>query len=337
MKMASRSMMGAVATVLLAAGMTAAAEEPARVSTATPFRKGDVIVASTVMNDPNDDHAGIGRLFQYDEDLNLKGEIWLQGSHHKVGGLAFGPDGKLWAMSPNDPVVMEVGRDAKQLPLRKWSDRSYSSVTFAPDGTLWFGEHLQGKVTSFPQFSTKFHYLPGRDVIGDGVIEHVGADGKLLHSYKVATHGGMLGFHSVTSTVLADNGTRMVYISETGNVVKQYDLKNDRQLPDLALFKDDPQVPMTIVMVKAADGNLLLSTGRAVVVLDVKTGAILRNYPLEGMGWAAVAPTTDGKGMIVGNFFTGDVVKVSLADGSVLKRANIGEKRSLSGIAQFPG
>ena len=51
---------------------------------------------------------------------------------------------------------------------------------------------------------------------------------------------------------------------------------------------------------------------------------------------AALAPTVDGKGAIVGNFFTGDVVKVNLADGAVTQRANIGQKRSLSGVAQFP-
>jgi outer membrane protein assembly factor BamB len=320
----------------LALAAAYAADAP-RVSTTTPFKKGDILVASTVMNDPDDDHAGIGRIFQYDADLNLKGELWLEGSAHKVGGLAFGPDGTLWASAPLDPVMMEVGRDGRQRPLRRFSDRSFSSVTFARDGTLYFGEHLQGKVASFPSFTTKFHYLPGRDVIGDGVIEHFTADGKLLQSWKVATHGGMLGFHAVTSTVLTDDDTRMVYISETGNAIKQFDLKNSRQLPDLAVFESDPKVPMVLVMVAGVDGRLMVSTGGGFFIADPKTGAIIRQYPLEGMGWAALAPTVDGQGAIVGNFFTGDVVRINLADGSVTGRANIGQTRSLSGIAQFPG
>jgi outer membrane protein assembly factor BamB len=326
----------ALVALLLAAG-SAVAADPARVSTMQPFAKGDIFVAATVMDVPDDDHAGTGRIFQYDEALNLKGEIWLEGSRHKVGGLAFGPDGTLWASAPLDPVMMEIGRDGKQKPVRKFSDRSFSSVTFAQDGTLFFGEHLQGKVTSFPSFTTTFHYLPGRDVIGDGVIEHFGADGRLLHSWKVATHGGMLGFHAVTSTVLTDDDTRMVYLSETGTDIRQFDLANGRQLPTLVDFKGNPKVPMVIVMVEGVDGSLMVSTGATFFVADPASGAIRRQYPLEGMGWAALAPTVDGKGAIVGNFFTGDVVIVSLADGSVTKRANIGQKRSLSGIAQYPG
>lgn len=322
--------------LLLAAGAAFAADAP-RVSTGQPFAKGDIFVAATVMDVPDDDHAGTGRVFQYDAALNPKGEIWLEGSKHKVGGLAFGPDGTLWASAPLDPVMMEIGRDGRQKPVRRFSDRSFSSVTFAKDGTLFFGEHLQGRTTSFPSFTTKFHYLPGRDVIGDGVIEHFTADGRLLHSWKADTHGGMLGFHAVTSTVLTDDDTRMVYLSETGTDIRQFDLANGRQLPVLADFKGNPKVPMVIVMVEGVDGSLMVSTGATFFVADPKTGAIRRQYPLEGMGWAALAPTVDGKGAIVGNFFTGDVVIVSLADGTVTKRANIGQKRSLSGIAQFPG
>jgi len=322
---------------LLLAAVPAFAADPPRVSTGKPFAKGDIFVAATVMDVPDDDHAGTGRIFQYDEKMNLKGEIWLQGSAHKVGFLGFGPGSTLWAFSPNDPVVMEIGPDGKQKPLRTFSPRSFSSVNFAKDGTLWFGEHLQGKVTSFPNFTTKFHYLPGRDVIGDGVVEHFTADGKLLKSWKVATHGGVLGFHAVTSTVLTDNDTRIVYISETGNVIKQFDLVKGEQLPDLAVFNNDPKVGMTIVMVKALDGSLMVSTGKSFFLADPKTGAIRRHYPLEGMGWAALAPTIDGTGAIVGNFFTGDVIKVAYADGAVVARSNIGQKRSLSGITQFAG
>jgi hypothetical protein len=146
----------------------------------------------------------------------------------------------------------------------------------------------------------------------------------------------MAGFHAVTSLVLADDDHRAIYISETGNVIKQYDLKNERQLPDLARFENNPGIPMVLVMVTGMDGQLLVGTGAGFFIADPKTGAVVRNYPLEGRGWAALAPTVDGKGAIVGNFFTGDVVKVNFADGTVTARANVGQKRSLSGVAQFP-
>jgi hypothetical protein len=326
----------AVCAALPAFASTSAWSDEARVSTATPFRQGDILVAATVMNDPTDDHAGIGRIYQYDENLLLKGELWLEGSAHKVGGLVFAPDKTLWASAPLDPVMMEIGPDARQKPLRKFSDRKFSNVSFGRDGSLYFGEHMQGTATGHPAVTTKFKLLPGRDVIGDGVIEKFSPDGRLLKTWKVQTHGGAFGFHAVTSLVLADGDDRAIYISETGNVIKQYDLKNDRQLADLAVFEGNPEIPMVLVMVAGVDGRLMVGTGSGFFIADPKTGAVIRNYPLEGRGWAALAPTIDGKGAIVGNFFTGEVVKVALADGTVTSRANIGQKRSLSGVAQFP-
>ncbi len=329
-------MRSTILLIALSIGFPALAEE-ARLNTATPWARGDIIVASTVMNDPADDHAGIGRLFQYDENLQLKGELWLEGSTHKVGGLVFGPDKTLWAFAQLTPIVMEIGPDAKQKPRRYWSPRMLSSVTFARDGSLYFGEHMQGKVTGHPAITTKFPLLPRRDVIGDGVIEKFSPDGRLLKTYRTQAHGGLFGFLAVTSTVLTDDDRRMIYLSETGPVIKQYDLVNDRQMADLVLFQGDARVPMVLVMVPARDGNLLVTTGFGFVVVDQDTGAVLRHYPIEGRGWAAIAPTTDGKGVIVGNFFTGDFVRLRLDDGVVTHRANIGQKESLSGIAQFPG
>jgi hypothetical protein len=55
------------------------------------------------------------------------------------------------------------------------------------------------------------------------------------------------------------------------------------------------------------------------------------------MGWAAVNPSPDGQFAFIGNFFTGDVVKVRLEDGAVVARNNIGQRESLSGVAQYAG
>ena len=41
--------------------------------------------------------------------------------------------------------------------------------------------------------------------------------------------------------------------------------------------------------------------------------------------------------VIVGNFFSGEVVKYSLGGGEVVARNNIGEQKSLSGVVQYPG
>jgi hypothetical protein len=322
-----------------ATGPAATAPAPeARRNTATPFAPGDIIVAATVMDVPEDDHAGTGRLIQYDANLNYKGELWLKGSTHKVGGLTFAPDKTLWAMAQLTPVVMEIGPDAVQKPVRNFSDHKYSSVTFGRDGSLYFCDHMTGKVTGHPAITTRFKLLPGADTIGNGHIFRHGADGKLLREYHNPVHGGLFGFLACTSTVLTDNDTRMIYVSETGNRVMQYDLVNDKALPDLRVFDQDPTVRMVLVMNALADGRLLISYGAGFMTMDPKSGAVLRTYPLEGRpGWAAVNAGSDGTSAIVANFWTGEVLKVRLADGSVIARAQTGQKESVSGIAQFPG
>jgi len=309
----------------------------ARVDTLKAFTRGDVFVAATVMNVPEDDHAGAGRILQYDENLQFKGELWLKGTAHKVGGLTFGPDGTLWAMSQLTPAVVEIAPEGRQRPYRKWSERKLSSVTFAPDGTLLFGEHMLGKVTGHPSVTTRFSRLPGRDVIGDGHVFRYTRQGKLLKEYATAAHGGMFGFLGVTSTVLAEDGRRLIYVSETGNVIRQYDLANDRQLPDLALFENDPSMPMVVVMNRRPDGELLVSNAAGFARIDPETGKVNRVYTLPGKGWAAVNSSTDGRFAYVGNFWTGELAKVRLEDGAIVARTNVGQKESLSGVAQFPG
>ncbi len=330
-------LMKPLAAGLLLFAVSLHAETDKYVSTVKPFAKGDILVAATIMDNPTDDHGGTGRLIQYDGNLQLKGELYLTGTRHKVGGLTFAPDRTLWAFSQLTPTVVEIAPTGVQKPVRTFSDRMYSSVTFGQDGSLYFGEHMMGTQTGHPAVTTKFRLLPGRDVIGDGHVFRHSADGKLKQEYATVADGGMFGFLAVTSTVLADNDTRMIFVSETGKRVLQYDLKKQTQLPDLASFENNPDVPMVLVMNATPDGRLLISTARGFLVMDPKTGAVLRNYPLEGMGWAAVNSSPDGKFAVIGNFFTGDIVKVRLSDGAIVARNNVGQKESLSGIAQFPG
>ena len=61
-----------------------------------------------------------------------------------------------------------------------------------------------------------------------------------------------------------------------------------------------------------------MSTGKGFILVDALSGRILRDYPLDGMGWAAVNSSADGQYALIGNFFTGDIVKVRLADGTVV-------------------
>lgn len=327
----------AVASITLGMSLTTPNAADDLVSTFQPFAPGDIFVAATIMDVPTDDHMGTGRIFQYDSDLNQKGVLYTKGTKHKVGGLSVAPDGTLWAFAQGTPAVVEIGTDGVQKPVRKFSDRTLSSVTFAQNGSLLFGEHLIGKEIQIASNTTVFNLLPGRDVIGDGWVFKFSSDAQLLEEYPTEVHGGVAGIHGVTSTVLTDNDTRMIYISETGNRVMQYDLKNRTQLPDLKVFDEDENVFMVLTMMQMLDGSLLISTGNGLVLLDQNTGDVVRYYDMDSSGWAASAPSTDGKNMIVGNFFTGQVVLLSIETGEVVKSAYIGQNNSLSGVAQFPG
>ena len=309
-----------------------------RISTVQPFEKGDILVAATVMDDPNDDHAGTGRLIQYDSDLNEKGVLWIKGTRHKIGGLVFAPDRTLWGFSQLTPAVIEVDPSGIQRPVRHLSNRTYSNVTFAKDGTLLFGEHLMGKETGSDFVTTTFRILPGTDKVGDGHIFRHSPDGELIRSYATKAGGGEIGgFLAVTTTVLTDDDARMIYVSETGSRVMHYDLKNDKQLPDLLNLTADSEIGMVLNLSQLLDGRLVVSTGAGFFLLDSNTGEILRNYEVEGWGWAAVTPAIDGEHILVGNFFQGDLIKMRIEDGAIINQTNVGQKESLSGIAQFPG
>ena len=90
-------------------------------------------------------------------------------------------------------------------------------------------------------------------------------------------------------------------------------------------------------MVAFPDGRLLISTNVGFMVMDPGTGDVIEHYKLDGMGWAALAPSVDGEHVIIGNFFSGDVIKYRLADGATVATNNLGQKFSLSGVAQYPG
>ena len=210
-------------------------------------------------------------------------------------------------------------------------------MSFPKDGTILFGEHLVGSKTESRYVSTKLPLITGRTVVGDGHVYRFSKDRKQIEEYATDVHGGIEGFHGVTSLVLADNDTRAIYISETGNRILQYDLKNKKQMPDLAVFNDDPQVRMLLWMTRMDQDTLLAITGASMVTINQNTGKVLREYKMGTFGWAAATTSIDGQHILVGNFMDGDIAKVNVNDGAIVARANCGEKRSLSGVAQFPG
>ncbi len=315
-------------------------------STIQAFAKGDILVGATDLNNPDDDHDGDGRIIQYDSDLNEKGVLWTEGTSHLVGGLQFGPDGNLWAFASNSHSVLRISPEGKQLPEIKFAERSFSHCVFAPDGSVLMGEHLVGDGSGFPEWmgklsemGTTLNKIPGEDVFGHGHIFRFTMEGELIKEYENEVHGGMTGFLGCTTASLASDGKTLLYSSETGSRVMQYDLEADQQLPDLLTF--EPKEGMVLVARYQPDGTILMmkAVSRTDFVLQHLSakGEVLKTYELPSAGWAAIAPSDDDNVVLIGNFFSGDVAKFDLTTGAITAEVNVGVERSLAGVAQYAG
>lgn len=306
-------------------------------STLQPFAPGDVFVGSTVLEGGDDDHAGRGRILQYDADLRRKGVLWLSQTTHLVGGLRFDREGRLWAFDSQAFVVLTVEQDGT-VRTRDFGARPFSNVTFASDGSLYLAEHVAGngiKMEIQARMGTRLQKMPGTDRLGDGHVWHFRADGTLLRELPTEVHGGIGGFMGVTMSALSPDETTLVYCSETGSRLMRYDLESARQLPDLQCIPEGER-EMFFAMDYAPDGRLYVSRGTR-VDLVAPDGRTMCCYPLEGHGWATLKTAADGRHLYVGNFFTGRIVKLELGTGEHVATADTGMPRSLAGIAQFTG
>ena len=314
-------------------------------STLKPFENEDVFVGATLLNNPDDDHAGDGRIIQFDSDLNEKGVLWTENTTHLVGGLKFGPDKTLWAFDSHSFTVIQIDPDGNQLPAIDFGQRSYSNVSFANDGNLYLGEHLVGdesnnKALEGPRkLETVLPFMPETEKYGDGNIYKFTQDGELLDTFETETHGGMPGFLGVTASTISPDNAKIIYISELGNRIFQFDLINREQMDDLLTYSPDSG-DMVIAISYAPNGDLYsvkanFRAGFSLCRHDIETGEIITNMDLPGPGWAALTLSKDGKSAYIGNFFNGVVGKFNIASGEMITSTETNVARSLAGIAEY--
>jgi sugar lactone lactonase YvrE len=210
--------------------------------------------------------------------------------------------------------------------------RAFSKVHFMADGTLLFTESLDGEHQPEP-LTTRHRPLPGHQRhLGDGDLWRYTPDGELIEVLEPEIHGGMSGSMGVTHSVLSPDQSRLFYVSETGPRLMQFDLVTHRQLADLRRGTDGDRTMMHFDLSLTPEGTLMVCMGNRVDALT-QDGVWLRTYRLPGFGWSII-DAGSGAHAYVGNWFSGEVVKLDLATGETVARTMVAE-RCMAGIARY--
>lgn len=297
-----------------------------------PFVGGDVVVGCTLLNDPKDDHRGLGRILHYDAELKLRRTIVLEDTTHIVQGLKFGPDRSLWAFDAFAYTIARFGADGKRRSNFRAPARSFAHVSFAKDGRFFLGENFVGEKSRVP-LGTTLPFMPGTRRLGDGHLFEFSKQGKLLREHATPVHGGMGGFQGMTASAIAADGRTLVYTSESGPRIMRWDLLDRVPMADLVGAADGTGKMFFDVRFDEA-GRLLVVTGRGIEALD-DAGRLMRSYPFGSFGWASLGTPRNGF-VHASNFFSGEIACLDLASGEIVARAQTGVRKSASGIDSFP-
>lgn len=306
-------------------------------STLKPFAPGDIFLGCTyLMNVPGDDHAGEGRILQFDRHLVPKGTLYTEGTTHLVINLRFGPDGTLWAFDPFAHAVVRVSPEGVQLPPLDFGDRPWGNVVFPAGGGLVFGEYLKG---DRPYQGGDMRVLPGTGVVGHGRLARFDAACRPVAEYEGGTDPSLTGFHGITHTALHPDGRTLAYITDLGMRVYRYDLARNEPLPDLVRYPGGPEYRQkwTTGVAWRRDGTLLLLRGSFIDCIG-PDGASRRTIPLDEYGYAMITASADNRHAFCANIFTGVLAKVDLDSGEILGRIDVGlakPQRSLAGVAEY--
>jgi hypothetical protein len=308
-----------------------------KASTMKPFAPGDIFLGCTyLMNVPGDDHAGEGRILQFDRNLVPKGTLYTEGTTHLIVNLRFGPDGVLWAFDPFAHAVVRVSPDGRQLPAHDFGARGFGNVCFGPDGAIFLGEYLKGDK---PYQGGDMRCLPGTQVVGYGRIARFDSQLRPVTEFDAGTDPSMTGFHGVTHTTMHPGGQFITYITDLGMRVYRFDLANGRQMPDLLAFPGGPEYARrwTTGVAYRRDGTLLLLRGSFIDCID-EEGRTLRTIPLDEYGYAMISLSGDERHVLCANIFTGVMARVDFRTGAIVGRIDTGlakPQRSLAGVAEY--
>jgi sugar lactone lactonase YvrE len=289
--------------------------------TPQPILPGDVLVALTDIFDEKNER-GHGRILQYTHDFELKGAL-MTGKEGLTTGLAFAPDGTLFAMDQHARAVTRFDRQGRKLPDIAFGDKKpFGCVVFAKDGSVLMGEHFIGR-------ASEYWY-------GDGDLYRFSLDGKQLNMWDVEVDGGIANFLGLTHMTLASDQRTLAYVSETGPRIMRFDIVAGKQLPDLVNFKGQEPRRMFFAVKYLPDDTLLVGVGNGAQRLD-QSGNVIREYKMpHGRGWSVITVAPDGKHFYFGDFFAGEFARIAVDSGEVEKIVATEKKKALAGVIEAP-
>ena len=149
----------------------------------------------------------------------------------------------------------------------------------------------------------------------------------------------MPGFLGVTASTISPDNAKIIYISELGNRIFQFDLMNRKQMDDLLTYAPDSG-DMVIAISYAPNGDLYsikanFRAGFSLCRHDAETGEIFSTMDLPGPGWASLTLSKDEESAYIGNFFNGLLGKFNLSSGEMTASTETSVERSLAGVAEF--
>lgn len=297
-----------------------------------PFVRGDVLVGCTLLDDPDDDHRGRGRLLHYDRNLSLRQTLWIDDTTHLIQGLRFDQDRTLWAFDAFAHRVLRFSLDGSRLRDFPAPPRGFSNVTFANDGRVFLGEFFVGSESRVP-LETTLPFLPGTRRFGDGHLFEFSRDGRLLHEHATPVQGGIGGFQGLSFSALSPDNSTLVYVSETGSRVFRWDLRERHPLPDLV--EDRGPGTFFFDLAFAGPDRLLLLAGTTLEILEWPSGRALTRLPLPSFGFATLSSPIEGHTYLC-NFFSGEIIRLEIASGRITAQAQTGIRKSASGVAEVP-
>jgi WD40 repeat protein len=208
-----------------------------------------------------DNGDGTESIYQYDGVTGAKVGLFTPYGGAGIGGMAWGPDGNLYAISGISPTRWNLTKidgntGAKLGNVISYNDPNAFSaakgIAFGPDGDLYLGDWYQNRIDryEFGSFALKASY---EAVAGDGM--------------------GTPNFMT-----WAPNGHLMV-VSGGWNSVLEFDTAND-DVDLLGVFSTMPGVQQPQDLAFGPNGNLFVTGGYMgnVVELDGTTGAYIGDF-----------------------------------------------------------